>query len=66
MSEYREQMLDIRKGVMPMDEVFAWHRELEAKFAKAAEQTDLPEEPDTETANEILLEIRRAHLDWSK
>ncbi|MNS29733.1 hypothetical protein D3C72_617440 [compost metagenome] len=64
MTAYRDKLLAIRFGEMPIEEAFAWHHELEVRFAKAAEQTALPELPDMDTANEILLMIRRNHLDW--
>lgn len=64
MADYRDRLLAIRFGRMPLEEAFAWHRELEAEFAAAAEATRLPEGPDVATANRILLTIRRNHLDW--
>lgn len=64
MTAYRDKLLAIRFGEMPIEEAFAWHHELEVRFAKAAEQTALPEFPDVDLANEILLKIRRNHLDW--
>jgi hypothetical protein len=64
MSAYRDRLLAIRFGEVPLEEAFRWHHELEIAFARAAEETRLPEEPDMATANRILLEIRRAHLAW--
>lgn len=64
MSAYRDRLLAIRFGETSMEETFAWHHELEAAFARAAEATKLPEGPDEAVANRILLEVRRRHLDW--
>jgi predicted nucleotidyltransferase len=64
MRAYRDRLLAIRFGEVPLEEAFRWHHELEVEFARAAEETRLPEEPDAATANRILLEIRRAHLAW--
>jgi predicted nucleotidyltransferase len=64
MSEYREQMMAIRTGLMPIEDVFKWHRELEIEFAKAGESTKLPDQPNREKANEILLEVRKMYLAW--
>lgn len=66
MSEYRDRLLDIRKGLVPIEEVFAWHQELEVRFAAAYENTSLPEDDKLgwEAANELLLRIRREHLSW--
>jgi hypothetical protein len=64
MTAHRERLLAIRFGLMPLEEAFAWHRELEVAFACAAERTALPEWPDVATANRLLLEVRRAHLSW--
>jgi predicted nucleotidyltransferase len=64
MRAYRDRLLAIRFGEVPLEEAFRWHHQLELEFAKAAEETRLPEEPDVAKANEILLTIRRGHLAW--
>jgi predicted nucleotidyltransferase len=66
MSAYRDRLLAIRFGRMSIEEAFAWHHALEVQFARAAEQTKLPEFPDTDQANRILLDIRRNHLNWDE
>jgi hypothetical protein len=66
MTEYRDRLLAIRFGQMSIEEAFAWHHALEVQFARAAEQTKLPEFPDTDQANRILLDIRRNHLNWDE
>lgn len=64
MRPHRDRLLAIRFGLMPVEEVFEWHRTLEVAFAQAAEATTLPDEPDVAQANRILLTIRRHHLAW--
>ncbi len=64
MSEYRDQLLAIRTGEMPLEEVFLWHHNLNVEFAKWADETKLPEQPDFEKANRIFLEIRKSRLEW--
>lgn len=64
MTDYRDQLLAIRTGEMPLEDVIKWHQELEAQFAKAIETTKLPENPDMDRINEILLHIRRENLIW--
>lgn len=64
MSDYREELTAIRRGEMPLSDVFKWHQELEIEFAKAADATKLPNKPDMERINKILLEVRRIYLKW--
>jgi predicted nucleotidyltransferase len=56
---FREQLLAVRRGEMPWDEVERWrlslHKELDAAFAS----TSLPERPDSEFANDFLVRARR-------
>lgn len=64
MQDHRDALLAIRFGQMPIEEVFRWHKELEVEFAKAAKETKLPDHPDWDAANKILLAVRRMHLHW--
>jgi predicted nucleotidyltransferase len=58
-TEHREKLLAIRDGQVPWEEVEAWRRELHEAFEREFERTGLPERPDYERANEILLRARR-------
>ena len=49
--EHREQLLAIRQGEVPWEEVEKWRKHLHAEFNAAAEATSLPERPDYEQAN---------------
>jgi len=55
---HREKLLAIKSGEMPWDEVEAWRKRLHGEFNRALEETDLPERPDYERANEFLLKAR--------
>lgn len=57
---YRDQLLAIKRGGQPWEEVNAWrlalHRELDAAYAA----TKLPERPNYDRANAFLLKARRS------
>lgn len=54
----RDRLLAVRDGGMPWDEVDAWRTSLHAEFDRALEATRLPERPDYERANAILVAAR--------
>ena len=60
--EHREQLLAIRRGEMPWEEVEDWRKRLHHEFNAAAETTTLPERPDYERANDFLIDARRSAL----
>jgi len=60
---HREQLLAVKSGEMPFDEVEAWRKWLHEEFDRALEKTNLPERPDYERANEFLLKARRGALE---
>ncbi len=57
--EQREALLAIKRGEMPWDEVNRWRVSLHEQFKQAFEATSLPERPDYELANGLLLKARR-------
>ena len=57
--EYRQPLLDIKAGEMPWDDVEAWRLKLHERFDAALQQTNLPERPDYERANDLLIKARR-------
>ena len=63
--EHRDELLAIRRGEMPWDQVEEWRRNLHRKFDAAYTETDLPERPDYEKANAFLVEARRRALGHS-
>jgi hypothetical protein len=60
--EHREKLLSIKRGEVPFEEVEQWRLQLHREFDAAAETTKLPERPDYERANALLLKARKAAL----
>jgi predicted nucleotidyltransferase len=58
--DYRERLLAIKRGEAPWDEVEAWRLALHREFDEAFEKTKLPERPDYEGANGLLVRARRS------
>jgi hypothetical protein len=58
--EYRDQLLAIRRGEVPWQEVERWRLELHHELDMALGCTNLPEHPNYERANEFLIQARRA------
>jgi hypothetical protein len=62
LEEHRERLLAIRRGEVPWEEVEDWRKRLHHEFNAASEATSLPERPDYEKANVLLIEARRLAL----
>ncbi len=60
--EHREQLLAIKQGEMPWEEIEKWRRSLHQDFEAAWKTTKLPERPNYERANTFLIEARRAAI----
>ena len=60
--EHRDRLRAIKAGEVPMAEVLAWSRDLEIELDTAFASTYLPERPDEDRADRLLLAIRRASL----
>ncbi len=58
--EHREQLLAIRDGKMPWSEINEWRLTLHHEFDAAYAGTKLPERPDYERANGLLIKARRS------
>ncbi|AFZ33692.1 Nucleotidyltransferase [Stanieria cyanosphaera PCC 7437] len=58
--QYREELLAIRNESMPWQEVNKWRLDLHQKFSDSLSNTSLPERPDYEKANALLIEARKA------
>lgn len=56
---YREELLAIRDGNLPWDEANKWRLDLHKKFDRSFSNTLLPERPNYERANTLLIEARR-------
>lgn len=57
--QFRDRLLAIKRGEMPFDDIEKWRLELHREFDAAFEATRLPERPDYERANDLLIEARR-------
>jgi hypothetical protein len=55
----KERLLQIRDGEMAWDDVDAWRLELHREFEEAFTRSTLPERPDYEAADALLIEARR-------
>jgi len=56
---HRGRLLSVKRGEVPWSEVDAWRKDLHRDFEGALAETKLPERPDYEAANELLLKSRR-------
>ena len=54
----RERLLLIRDGAMPWEEVDRWRLSLHQEFERAFVETRLPERPDYEAVNQLLIDAR--------
>lgn len=62
MDEHREQLLAVKRGEVPWEETEKWRLSLHHEFDQAVQQTALPERPDYELANALLIKARHAAL----
>jgi hypothetical protein len=58
-AEHRDELLAIRRGEVPFDDVQKRALELDRVFQDAFTRTKLPERPDTDRANRFLIAARR-------
>ncbi|WP_036485281.1 DNA polymerase beta superfamily protein [Myxosarcina sp. GI1] len=61
--DYRSELLAIRNGEMSWEEVNKWRLDLHQKFDRAKFNSTLPERPDYEKANSLLIKARRKMCD---
>ena len=57
--EHRERLLSIKRGERAWEEVNEWRLALHREFDRAVETTSLPDRPDYERANALLVWARR-------
>jgi uncharacterized protein len=60
--EHREKLLSIRRGEIAFEHIDAWRVQLHKDFDDAFQATRLPERPDYDRANALLLKARRSAL----
>jgi len=58
--QHREQLLAIKRGEVPWDDVEKWRLSLHREFDAAFAQTKLADRPDYERANAFLIKARRS------
>lgn len=58
----RDELLAIRRGGVPIEEVASRARALDAEFRRAFAQTRLPDEPDTARVDRFLVWARRSRV----
>ena len=56
---HKPKLVSIRDGELPWEQVDAWRLELHAAFEQAFTVTTLPDRPDYEAANTLLIRARR-------
>jgi hypothetical protein len=57
---HRERLLSIKRGEVPFEQVEAWRLALHREFDSAVETTKLPDRPEYQRANALLLKARRS------
>ncbi len=62
-SDRRDELLHIRSGQVPFDEVKKQALDLDQQFQLSLEETQLPEQPNFEEVNEFLIWARRRTVD---
>lgn len=60
--QYREQLLQIKRGEIPFDEVHRRALELNAALQSEFERTPLPDRPDTAAIDQFLIDARRSRV----
>lgn len=55
----RDELLAVKRGELSWERVNAWRQELHRDFELALTETKLPERPDYEAANDLLVEARK-------
>ena len=63
MAEHRAELLHIRNGGLPFEEVKRRALELDERFQQAFERTGLPEQPDYRRVDDFLIRARRRMVD---
>lgn len=58
-SEWRDDLLAVRSGAVPWDDVVSSAEHLRRDLGRALDETRLPVEPDRATVEEFLLDVRR-------
>jgi predicted nucleotidyltransferase len=61
-SPLRDRLLAVRAGALPFESVSSWAADLQHELAAAAASTALPEHPDLDAVDRLLLRVREEGL----
>ena len=61
-TEHREQLLEIRNGKFTFEAIRKFALELDREFQDAFEHTSLPDQPDFDLVNRLLIEARKSRV----
>ena len=61
--QFRDQLLAVKRGEVSWEQTEKWRLELHTDFERALTESKLPERPDYEKANALLLKARRAAME---
>jgi predicted nucleotidyltransferase len=61
-SHLRDELLAVKRGEMPWEEVSAWAGRLQDELASAAASTGLPQRPDRTAVDRVLVAVRERNL----
>ena len=61
-SPLRDRLLAVKHGEVPFDAVQAWASSLQEDLAAAAQTTRLPDQPDLDTIDQLLVRVREKGL----
>ncbi len=61
--QFRDQLLAIKRGEVPWEQTETWRLKLHTDFERALTESKLPERPDYEKANALLVKARRAAME---
>ncbi|GAA0339242.1 hypothetical protein GCM10008967_31940 [Bacillus carboniphilus] len=60
----RQLLLDCRNGKYSFDKALEMIKDLDSQLKRALETSELPEQPDYEKINQVLIEINRLGLEF--
>lgn len=58
----RDELLAVKRGELTWEQVDAWRQRLHREFEQALAETKLPERPDYEAANHLLIQARHSKV----
>ncbi|MFD0900028.1 nucleotidyltransferase domain-containing protein [Actinomadura sediminis] len=63
-SDLRDRFLAVKRGETPWDEIDAWRAELTSHMTTALDASPLPDHPDRDRVERLLVSVRRRSLEW--